>query len=73
MPIYQYNGPTPNERKKFTLDGNGGSVELYPDHVSDPYDYVMEDGGQVQQRTFEVGEHVAAVDNPDPANFTEVT
>lgn len=72
MPQFEYNGPTPNWRKKFTLDGNGNRLELYPDSVSDPFDYTRPGGQKVEGRTFEVGERFDAEVNPDPNYFTEV-
>lgn len=72
MPTFEYHGPTPTERRKYTLDGNGNQLELYPDHVSEPFDYVQPGGRQVEGRTFENGERFDAETNPDPNYFTEV-
>lgn len=73
MPQFEYIGDTPNWRKKFTLDGNGNRLELYPDSVSDPVDYVRPHGAVVLGRTFEAGERFDAAENPDPERFKEVT
>lgn len=72
MPVFEYYGPTPAWRKKFTLDGNGNRLELFPDEVSEPIDYVRDNGDEVKGRQFEVGEHVACQENPDPVLFLEV-
>jgi hypothetical protein len=72
MPIFEYNGPAEKWRPKHTLDGNGNRLELFPDMVSEPFTYTRDNGDVVEDRTFEVGEHVAAAENPNPEYFTEV-
>ncbi len=74
MPIFEYNGPTPNSQPTYTIDANGNMVQNGEVAVSDPIPYTMEGVGAptVEDRTFQVGEHVAAATNPDPAVFTEV-
>lgn len=72
MPTFEYHGPTPTWRKKFTLDGNGNRLELFPDSVSEPFDYVQVGGRKVEGRTFEDGERFDAEQNPDTNYFTQV-
>ncbi len=74
MPTVEYNGPTPNALPTFTLDANGNYVQSGEVAVSDPIPFTMEGPGAptIDDQVFQVGQHVSAATNPDPAVFTEV-